>query len=259
MNYGLYVSASGALTSMHRLDVASNNLANVETVGFKPDFAMVRQRDVARIEDGLGYVDSKLMLEQLGGGVLMAPTATDHGAASARDTGNALDVAILGEGFFALDGGQGEGDARLRFTRDGRFTLNSRGRLVHVATGHAVLDDRGRPIDLDPTLPTAIGNDGTITQNGEPVARIQVTSVADPSVLEKRGENVFAFGAGKSSERRASDSLVRSGALENSGVEAIRAMLAVSKASGDAQSNTRMIRLHDEIMGRAINNFGRIG
>ena len=75
MNYGMYISASGALTSMHRLDALTNNLANVNTVGFKPHTPAVKQRDVARVEDDMPLADSNAMLERLGGGVQLAPAA----------------------------------------------------------------------------------------------------------------------------------------------------------------------------------------
>ncbi|MFG0252977.1 MAG: flagellar basal body protein, partial [Phycisphaerales bacterium JB038] len=69
MNYGLYTSATGVLAGMYRQDVLANNLANVNTTGFKQDFVTFKQRDPARLEDGLLHLDSNQMLEQLGAGV----------------------------------------------------------------------------------------------------------------------------------------------------------------------------------------------
>ena len=73
MNYGLYLSASGVLTNLYRQDVFANNLANSETVGFKPDSPTVRQREPEAIEDNLGLGASQRLLDKLGGGVLAGP------------------------------------------------------------------------------------------------------------------------------------------------------------------------------------------
>src|SRR5690606_13067862 len=74
MDYGLYLSAAGVLTNMHRTDVHANNLANVATTGFKPDFAVIRQRLPERLEDNIADVPAHELLERLGGGVLVDPT-----------------------------------------------------------------------------------------------------------------------------------------------------------------------------------------
>ena len=74
ISYGMHLSASGALTSMHRQDVITNNLANARTPGFKPDIALQIARDPARIEDGLGNLPSNQLLERLGGGTHVLPT-----------------------------------------------------------------------------------------------------------------------------------------------------------------------------------------
>lgn len=258
MNYGLYLSAGGALTGIHRLDVAANNLANVNTTGFKTDFAAVMQRDPERIESGALNLPSNRLLERLGGGVLSAPTRTDFAPAAPIETRNPLDVALLGEGFFVVDSGGGAGDARLRFTRDGRFALNADGALVTASGGLAVLDDAGDAITLEPAQPATIDDRGQIHQGGQVVAQLGVTAPADPDALRKLGDNLYGFAPGRSATRRAVEARLKSGAIESSGVDPIRGMLAVTNASGAVQSNTRMIQIQDEMMARAINTFGRI-
>lgn len=259
MNYGLYIAASGALNGMHRLDVAANNLANVETVAFKRDLALTMHRQAARFEDGLTNLPSNELLERLGAGVLGAPVRTAFTAAAPRVTNNPLDVAIRGEGFFVVrDGRAGEGED-LRFTRDGRFLRSAEGALVTAEGGLPVLDDRDRPIRLDDSLPVTITPAGDVEQGGEVVARLQVVGVADPAALEKQGAGLFRPRAAGMDPRVPVAVDLVPGAVESSGVDAIREMMAVSRASSDAQRSTRMISVFDELMGQAINTLGRIG
>ena len=85
MNYGFYVSASGMLTSLHRQDVAASNLANVNTVGFKPDVALPLNRLPERLENGAD-VDPQELLEKLSGGVHLNPTRTILAQSSLQET-----------------------------------------------------------------------------------------------------------------------------------------------------------------------------
>ncbi len=258
MNYGMYLSASGMLTSMRRLDVASNNLANVNTTAFKPDFAAVMHRQAARIEDNLQSVDSNTLLDQLGGGALSAPTRTSFAPGPVEITDNPLDIAILGEGFFVLDAtGSGSGD-EVSFSRDGRFTLDAQGRLVSATTGTAVLDETNRPIEIDPEFPMTISPSGEITQDGRTIATLQIASVPDLDSLFKVGENVYRAAPGVAESRFASGSLIKSGALEGSGVDPIRALTEVTDAGRDVRNNTRLLGMIDRLMDTAINTFGRV-
>jgi len=259
LNYGLYISASGALTGNHMLDVASNNLANIDTVGFKYDVAAVKQRATARVEDGLFHLGSNQLLERLGGGVLAARTRTSFTPAQPRNTGNPLDAAIRGDGFFVVNTGQGEGEEAVRLTRDGRFTINPDGGLVTLADGFPVLDDNDAPIVLDPTTPARIGPDGVLWQDEEPVARIQVASVRNLDALHKTAGGFYRLENPTPESRIAVPADLEPRAVEASGVDPIRAMLAVRKASGKVTSNLRMISLQDELLNRTINTFGRVG
>ena len=94
MNYGAYISAGGALNAMHRLDVATNNLANVNTVAFKRDIANSMPRQTARVEEGLFRLDTNEMLERLGGGVLARPTQIDFGQSAINVTNDDLEETV---------------------------------------------------------------------------------------------------------------------------------------------------------------------
>lgn len=257
MNYGMYLSASGVLTNMHRQDVYANNLSNMQTTGFKPDMVFSRQRDAVRIEDDLPFLPSNELLERLGGGVLVAPTRTDFGQGATEETGNPLDVAIEGEGFLVVQGRAGEGDARLRFTRDGRMTVGAGGVLVRVADGAPVLGVSNLPVRVDPSLPVHITSDGRVQQEGADVGRLRVVRPEDPLALVKDGVNSFRFRANDTRLADA-DGLVRQGAIERSGVDPLMTLMAITKAGGAVSNNVRMIEIQNEATERAVNTLGRV-
>ena len=258
MNYGLYIAASGMMTNMARLDVASNNLANVNTVAFKPDMVGVRQRDTVTVEDNLPFADSNRMLERLGAGPWPSKTASAFAPGALEKTGRPLDVALQSEGFFALQRG-GQGD--IAYTRDGRFTIDSGGVLVSATTGHPVLSENERVIRLDTSGRVTIHSDGRVEQNGSIAARLRVRGIGDTSRLEKSGQNLYTLDAGpngRESQERVVPVRMEQGFLEQSGVNAVRAMTAVRDASGAAQGAGRMIRYFDSLMDSAINTLGAV-
>ncbi|MEQ9455410.1 MAG: flagellar hook-basal body complex protein [Phycisphaeraceae bacterium] len=258
MNYGLYLSASGVLTSMYRQDVFSNNLANSETTGFKPVIPEVQQRDPERIEDGFGPSVANKLLEQLGGGVLAAPQRIGFGTGQPKETGRHLDVMLTQDDqFFVIEDIDPEtGDPGILLTRDGNFAINNRGELVNAA-GRRILDDNDRPIYLSESPDTLISDTGEIYQDGEVVSQIQVTRVEDRTAITLHGGNLLNI-ADPELRERVADPLVKAGYLEGSGVNSWRALMDITKATSGVSGNARMIQYHDLVMDRAINTFGRV-
>lgn len=258
MHYGIHLAASGALTSLYRQDVLANNLANIDTVGFKPEIVATQARATARDEDGLGTLPSNELLERLGGGMMSAPNRIDFGQAALNTTGNSLDLAIRGEGFFLVEERGTDGGSFLRLTRDGRFTLNDDGRLVMATTGLNVLDDAGRPIRLEDDAGIAIASDGLMTQNGEEIAKLAIVDVPDRTRLSKRGAGLLNAPADAIQSRSTASGLVVQGAVEASGVSDINTMLSVTSAGRAASGNLAVIGYHDRMMDQAVNRLGRI-
>ncbi|MGP1272261.1 MAG: flagellar hook-basal body protein [Phycisphaerales bacterium] len=257
MNYGLYLSASGALTSMHRLDALTNNLANVNTVGFKPHTPVVRQRDAAREEDGLMHLESNALLERLGGGVQIQTTRIGFTQGPLQQTGNPLDLAINGDGFLMLRGDQSGDEVELLLTRDGRLALDSDGTLVQASSGRPVLNLAGQPIRLDRGREVQVNTSGAILQDGVEVAQLRFVDVADRQRLTKRGDGQFGLTSDAIESLRPADGLITQGEVEGSAVDEIRELMRVQSAAGDARSNLAMIQYHDRLMDRAINRLGR--
>jgi flagellar basal-body rod protein FlgF len=253
MIYGLYLSASGVLSNSHRQDVIANNLANSETVGFKRDLAISREQRTESAGRGLNAArHSNRMLEVLGGGHRPHATRTDFAQGEFEGTGNPLDVAVQGKGYFALRDG-----SETRLTRDGRFSINSAGYLVSATNGREVMDDRGRSIQFAGQGKAQVASDGTVTQEGALVGRIGLYDVPSPERLRKRGEGMLACPA--SMQPTPIDGTVRSEFVERANVEPATELTAMMDAQRQIEANANLIRYQDQTLGRLVNDVGKIG
>lgn len=246
MSYGMYLSAEGAKAQSRRLEVISNNMANVNTVGFKPDVALFQSRFAEAIQQGDARPGDK-GINDVGGGVKLIETRTSFGPGKLERTGNDGDVAILGEGFFAVE--PDEGDQPL-LTRAGNFRVDSLNRLVMADTGRPLLSAAGGPILLDPTQSYAITADGFVQQGAEqtPLALVRPQSNDE---LKKIGGNLFrprgeVFPVAP--ERRE----VAHGFLEMSGANSTEQMLQMIETNRAFEANTQMIRHQDTATGSLL-------
>ncbi len=253
MIYGLYLSATGVLTNSYRQDVIANNIANSETVGFKRDLALFHERLTEAQENRLGPRHSNPLLEKLGGGLLASPTFVDSNQGEFEPTGNNLDVAIQGSGFFAVDD-----HGQKRLTRNGQFSVNRDGHLIlSNGSGQKVLDVEGDPILLDPTRQLAIARDGQITQDETPVARIGLFEVPNPGDLRKEGGTLLSY-EDIDSLRPATGTL-RSEFIERANVDPASELALLMDAQRQLEANANMIRYQDQTLGRLVNDVGKIG
>lgn len=250
MLYGLYLSAAGVMTSSYKQDVLANNLANSETAGFKRDVPEFRQRLTEAQERRAAGDASDSVLEGLGGGMMSMPTGTDFQQGTIEQTGSALDVAISGDGFFAVR--QGE---QTRLTRDGRFSVNREGRLV-LGDGEPVLSDKGQPITLSPDASTRIDSLGGINQNGQIVARLGLLDVQNRSTLKKLGGGLYA--PADPADLKDATGTLRSGYIETSNVDPTTELAGLMDAQRQLEANANMIRTQDSTLQRLMNDVGKI-
>lgn len=259
MNYGLYLSASGTLTNLARMDVISNNLANAQTPGFRADQYVSQARLPERLEDpglaAMAEADPQMLLERLGGGVLMGRPRLSSAQGPIETTGRDLDLAVKGDGFFTVSAPGADGKSTTRYTRDGRFTIDAEGHVVTSVGGHKLLDDQQRAIRVERGQPVTIQPDGRIMQGAGEVGRI---ALADPDLelLIKLGDSLHAYDAPKPPP--ASSATLISGALEGSGVDPIAALTDMMETSRNVNTNTRLMQYHDKLMELAVNRLGRI-
>lgn len=253
----MYMAASGAATALYRQDVYSNNLANLDTTGFKADIPIVRQRASAREEDGLGGMPSNALLERLSAGVQLAPNGVDFTPGNPDKSSSPYDVAIEGSGFFQVREKTENGD-QTRLTRDGRFVRGREGMLV-TTDGFEVLDSNASPIKIPDGPAITIDQDGTIRQNGAVLAQLGVVDVQDRAQLRKRGNGLYEIDPQAQNALTKAKGRVSQFATEGSSVDEIRMIMQISDAGRAVEGNINVITQSDRLNDRLINQFARLG
>jgi flagellar basal-body rod protein FlgF len=245
MPYGMYISAEGAAAQSERLEVIANNLANVDTPGFKQDVATFQARFAEAIQQGKAQSGSG-SINDIGGGVKVIDVETDHSVGSLKHTGNEFDLAINGDGFFLV---RGE-DKRTYLSRAGNFTLDTTGQLVTQNGHRPILDQGGSEIFLSRDIPFSITNDGFISQTGTTYA-LGLSKPESLDELIKVGNNLYeSQSAVKPLELNERN--VKQGYLEVSGANPTRQMMAMIETTRAFEANTRMIQNQDTVTGSLI-------
>jgi len=249
MPYGLYLSADGAHAQAARLEVIANNLANVDTVGFKRQLAVFQARYAEAIQQGLDQPGSG-SINDVGGGTMVRQTKTDFLPGPLKRTEAPTDMALPEEGFFVVR----KGEQQL-LTRAGNFRLTDRGDLV-TQQGYAVLAEGGTPIAIDPRSgPFEVTDRGEIRQAGsaQSLAIVRPASLGD---LVRVGENLFRALA-EPEAVPAAQRRVAPGYLETSGVRPTMEMVQLIEASRAVEANVNMMQAQDQMLSSLINRVMR--
>jgi len=253
MLYGLYISSAGLAANQLRQDVAANNLANVETTGFKADLAVFMER-LPAWSSGSGGDYVLPNLTHASGGIFAGPTQTDFSQGAFQQTDRNLDVAVDGDGFLLVrDGGE------TRYSRDGRLAVRN-GLLVRQIDGKAVLDEKGEEIHLGDIAEdqVRIGGNGAVLVDGEQAGQLGLVRFEDPQVLRKQAGNLFANVGSSGAGPVASSALLRSGHLEKSIVDPATMLIEMIAAARSYEMNANMIRMQDQTLGRLISEMPRM-
>ena len=263
---GLYTAGAGMITETKRTDVIANNLANSSTTGYKRDDAINREFApmlIRRINDGKPQNDvtsingfsiggAAPVVGTLGLGSYIADIATDHAQGSLQTTGNPLDLAIAGDGYFAVQTPQG-----VRYTRDGNFYKAASGQLQTV-NGQAVLDNQGRPITI-PARATmvTIGEKGQIMADNQPVATLQFVQFGpDRQALLKQGNSLYYPQAG--AQAQPAVGTIQQGMLENSNTNVVTEMVELINNYRIYEAGSKAVISQDALLDKAVNEVGKL-
>lgn len=227
----IYSAMSGADRVLRAQQVHANNLANLQTNGFRADIEVAASQRVA----GFGY-DARHLSQ-------LQANAVSTRAGTAVETGRALDAAIAGDGFFAIANGQGEA-----YTRDGAFVIDDTGALK--LNGRAVLGDGG-PITLPPASRMAIAADGTISVQAQgqtqmqPVDKLKLVKPAANELIK----NEAGLLVSRSGNALPADETVKvsGGHLEGSNVSAVEEMVSTMNLSRDFEFQMKLFKATDDM------------
>ncbi|MGH2356286.1 MAG: flagellar basal-body rod protein FlgF [Chloroflexota bacterium] len=246
---GMHAAVGGMVTMLTRVETISNNLANVETTGFKEDLLRLTTYPAQEVERVAGGPGGSAGIGAATMGVLNESVLVRFTQGSLQATESPLDVALQGTGFFAVQTPDG-----VRYTRDGSFQRDGDNRLV-TSRGDLVLDPGGAPIVVPPGAVTILG-DGEIRVDDQAVGQLGVFDFADPGQLRKTVDNLFEDPTGQAVPAEAST--IHQGFLEGSNVDPARAMADLLVAQRSYEASARMVQLQDDMLGRAVNDVGRV-
>ena len=250
MMKGFYNLTSGMLSQGRRLDVIANNMTNISTAGYKTEQYTDRTFDevmVTRIGNKIKYPYETMETYQ---SHILAPDQlyTDFTQGSYEETNLPLDFAIVGEGFFAIDTGDG-----VAYTRAGSFTLDNEGYLCLSELGR-VLDDAGNPIQLPTDKLTADSQGNLSTEDGEYLGTLGVYMFEDNQALERTPYGLCTGDGAQLNE----EATIMNKWVERSNVELVREMVDMITTQRALQSAAQMSQIYDEVIKRAVNDLGRI-
>ncbi len=254
---GLYTAYTGMINEQHRMDTLSNNLANSTTVGFKKEGSTSQAfSDVLayRLKDPTIGANIPKRMGVNTPGVKIGENYTDYSQGSFKITDNSYDLALSGDGFFAIEFTNKAGETSTKFTRDGSFTLTEEGWLV-TKDGNYVMGDNGH-IQIDPLKETKIDTTGTIYQDDVAVARIRIVDFEDYNYLEKYGENLLQPVEGATYQNP--NVKVYQGYLEMSNVQIVTEMVDLIAITRQYEANQKIIQSYDKTLDIAANQLGRV-
>jgi len=237
------ISLSRQIALQRQMNVVANNVANMNTTGFKTEKLLFAQYMMPVASDrGFNRPDQQLRYTQ------DWATIHDFSAGAIAQTGNDLDVALQGKGFLTVQTPDGE-----RFTRAGALQINNQGLLVDN-NGYPVLGQGGQ-IRFGPTETNIqFSQDGSVSSSAGAKGNLRIVEFADPQILAREGSNLFSGGTPVA----AKDTKVVQGAIEKSNVSSVLQIAEMIRVNRSYQSMAQLAKRQDELRQSAIATLGRL-
>jgi flagellar basal-body rod protein FlgF len=234
------IAASGLRARMESLELLANNVANASTGGYKADrefYGLYRSPEA----------DSDSTMP------LIERPWTDHSQGLIHSTGNPLDVALSGRGFFSVDGPRGP-----LYTRNGNFRLAGDGKLI-TSEGYAVRGAAGAPVTLQSGRTIDISADGTIRQDGAVVGKLEVADFTSPDGIVKQGNNYFRATDTSLRPAPASGATVEQGKLEASNTGSAESAVRLVNVMRQFEMLQKAVTLGVEMNRAAVEQVAKVG
>lgn len=262
MQEGIFIAASAAIKQERKMNILSNNLANLNNVGFKKD-QLVFESMIPPFAEGLTFETSRNALLPAAKSnsnvayVAVTGFVTDYSQGVLEKTDNVLDLALDGKGYFVV-----QTPAGIRYTRKGNFQLDTQGRLI-AQNGFPVLGNQGSPLVIQAQDgKISIDSSGSISTGAAlsnvPVGKIKIVRFSDGAVMEKEGDGLYRLIDPTREEQEAEGTSVRQGFLEQSNVNSVEEMTNMITTVRAFEGYQKMIQALDQIDERAVNVLGRL-
>jgi flagellar basal-body rod protein FlgF len=237
------IAASGLRSRMESLDLLANNMANASTGGYKADREFYSLYTSQEAQDG-GTSTTMPLIQQPWIDLAQGPLA---------NTGNSLDVALNGKGFFSVAGPNGT-----LYTRNGGFHLSSAGQLV-TADGYPVKTVSGQPLTAQTALPLEISHDGTVKQDGQAIGQLDVADFTGAAGLAKQGSNYFRLADPSVKPSAAPGTTMEQGKLEESNTGTAESAVRLVSITRQFEMLQKAAMIGNDMSKQAIEQVAKVG
>ena len=241
-----YIALSRQMALWKQMNIVSNNVANMNTAGYKQDNALFTSY-INQTPDAAGVGAAPQFFTMDFGDF------QDFGEGAFKNTGNTFDLAIKGDGFFCIETRDGE-----KYTRKGQFTLNSDG-AISTIDGFPILSENGTPFFIAPEetqlIITETGE--VMTENGS-LGRIKMATFADNQLLSKVGDTMFAMKEGNTAEFNTGNYKLVQGSIEKSNVNGVNEMTKLIKVQRAYEYVQQMIDTEHERLSNTIQAYAQL-
>ncbi|WP_054693610.1 flagellar basal-body rod protein FlgF [Syntrophomonas palmitatica] len=253
---GLYTAAAGMMLQMARQDTVANNLANVNTSGFKKQTAVAREFPemlMSRLGETRTNIKGEIepvpieVIGPVGTGAAIDAVYTDYTMGRLKKTDNHLDVALGTDGYFVVQTPAGQ-----RYTRNGEFKLDSQNYLL-TNQGYRVLDNNYQPIQVEGEF--TIDALGAVIVDGQEATRLGIVRFANPNLLKREGENLYSAAE---QAQAIENPQVMEGYVEDSNVNAVQEMVTLINVVRAYESLQKMVQAEDELTQVAIDQVAAV-
>lgn len=259
MRESMYSALFGAMSNEVRLDTIANNLANVNTTGFKRKayaFHDTFQRFATDyLTDDRQYIRAKEIWPKayVQARPRLSGQYSDQSQGPTQFTGNQLDMAISGKGFFKVRTPEGD-----LYTRNGSFRRAADGTLV-TEQGYEVLGGGDAIVIPDTAKSVQVDTSGQISADGQAIATLDLADISDPKALENAGNNTFRIRKGsRATETPVDGATVEQGVLEKSNVEVVSEMVNMMEAQRAFEIGQKIMTTTDGMESLVINKVGQV-
>lgn len=243
MIQGIYTASMGMTPLMQKQDQIANNLANVNTTGFKQSnlFTKTYQKYLAN-DQHQPFANQEIKTDEV---------YIDYAEGPMKQTSSPLDFAVHGSGFFTVMTADG-----VQYTRNGNFSLNTEGLLV-TSDGYRVMGNDGF-IRVDRDLPVNVSDKGEITQGGQTKGFLKIVDFKKPYQMVRTGDSMIRPLLPENPEIPSDGFAIQQGYLEGSNVSIIKNMVAMISAYRNFESDQKALHAQDETLEKAVNQVGKI-
>ena len=251
----LYTAYTGMINEQRRMDIMTNNLANATTAGFKMESSSSQSFDKVlgiKIRD-VSEAFNDHSIGQMSLGVKVGEVFTDYSQGALRETSGKYDLALSGEGFFAVRFVDKNGNESTKYTRDGNFRLTKDGHVTDVYGNQLRTESGVLQVPLD-SEDISIGVDGTVTVNKQVIDKIKIVDFEDYDYIEKFGDNLYQTVDGATEKKP--EAQVLQGYIEQSNVNSVREMVNLITITRAYEAGQKMIQSSDRVLESAVNSVG---